>query len=70
MEESEEENDDEESLAAGLMRFEKLLDDLSLQVQDCLYTVEERVAARTQVHIDAMNARLESFFAYQVAVNQ
>lgn len=68
--ESEEDSDDEESLAARLMRVEEQLDDLSLQVQDCLHTVEEKVAKRKQVGIDAMNARLESFFAYQVAANQ
>lgn len=29
------------SLAVGLMRVEEQLDDLSLQVQDCLHTMEE-----------------------------
>lgn len=54
------------SLAVGLMRVKEQLDDLSLQVQDCLHTMEERVAARTQISIDAMNTRLESFFAYPI----
>lgn len=52
------------------MQLEELLDNLSLQVQDCFCIVEQIVEARTQVIIDAMNTRLEFFFAYQVTANQ
>lgn len=68
--ESEVEGDIEEALVA---RFEKIIecvDDLSLQLQDCMPTVEARVDARTQARVDAMNAWLEAFFANQVAVNE
>lgn len=61
---------DEELLATGLMRVEQQLDDLNLQVKDCLHTIEERVTTTNQASVDAMNARLESFFTYQVVVNQ
>lgn len=44
--EDDEDEDDEEFLASGLMRVEKLLDNLSLQPQDCLHTVEDRVMVR------------------------
>lgn len=46
--EGEKESKNEESLVAGLMRVEEQLDDLSLQVQDYLHTVEARVDVRTQ----------------------
>lgn len=44
------------------------MDDLNLQLLDCVQTVEERVTERTRV--EAMNARLETFFAYQVIMNE
>lgn len=57
-------------MVARLLRVEEQLDDLSIEVQDCLYMIKEMVTTRTQASIKAMNARLESFFVYQVEVNQ
>lgn len=57
-------------MVAGFKRIIEHIDDLSMQLQDYAQTVEARVAARTEVRVDAVNAQFEVFFTYQVAMNE